>query len=873
MIQPKTYTGYRRNLRTSRRVRIAERVSRALIGLGGLGTVVAVFGVFLFLASVVFPLFLPGTVRQSAKRPWSGGESAGKPLHFAVDEYRVLAWSFHDDGGVHLVRLDTGETLSRTKALEPSGAATLSAAAFAREGGVALGFSDGSIRLGKIEFETQFLDAENLPADVEGLKPGQLMSHDGGVVERIGADTIRHQKLAASLDEPIASKASAPSAVVAIDRAVKDKGSTVCALTAGGGLWLYSIRDHQNLFTGEVEHEIRAYELPLPESARAAAGRALGVFVTQAGDSVFVAWEKGRIVRIDTRDPDSPAFAEDHWFTEGADLPWTSLSFLIGRSSLLIGESGGGVRVFFPARQESAAAADGYAMVSPRTLPGGGSPVSIIAPARNSRLIAVAGEDGTARVFQATSAACVLEVEVEPGETIRGLTLAPKDDALVALTDRGIRQWVFDQRHPETRLATLFQPVWYERYSKPEHVWQSTSGDDAFEPKYGLWPLVFGTLKATFYSLLFGVPLALLAAIFTSEFLPVAWRVRIKTLIEFMASLPSVVLGFLAALVLAPIVQSALSAVLLAFVVVPLAFLLGAYLWQLLPNNVVLRFAPWRIVFLLALVPAGLLAAALLAPLVESVLFSGSLMKWLDEGRGSGFGGSFFFLLPLAGLLVAWLSSRLVAPRFRHAAASWPRSRLARADLLRFLAGVGAAVAIAALLAGLVTAVGWDPRGKHFVMDTYVQRNALVVGFIMGFAIIPIVYTIAEDALTAVPQHLRAASLGAGATPWQTAIRIVLPTAMSGLFSAVMVGMGRAVGETMIVLMAAGNTPVLEMNLFNGFRTLSANIAVELPEAVLGSTHYRTLFLAAFLLFAITFVVNTAAEAVRLRFRKRAYQL
>lgn len=96
---------------------------------------------------------------------------------------------------------------------------------------------------------------------------------------------------------------------------------------------------------------------------------------------------------------------------------------------------------------------------------------------------------------------------------------------------------------------------------------------------------------------------------------------------------------------------------------------------------------------------------------------------------------------------------------------------------------------------------------------------------------------------------------------------------MSGLFSAVMIGLGRAVGETMIVLMAAGNTPVLDWNIFNGFRTLSANIAVELPEAVRNGTHYRTLFLAAFTLFVLTFVLNTAAELVRARFRGRARQL
>ena len=95
----------------------------------------------------------------------------------------------------------------------------------------------------------------------------------------------------------------------------------------------------------------------------------------------------------------------------------------------------------------------------------------------------------------------------------------------------------------------------------------------------------------------------------------------------------------------------------------------------------------------------------------------------------------------------------------------------------------------------------------------------------------------------------------------------------AGCFRLSWLGLGRAVGETMIVLMAGGNTSVEDWNMFNGFRTLSANIAVELPEAVRNSTHYRTLFLAALTLFVLTFVVNTIAELVRLRFRKRAYQL
>jgi phosphate transport system permease protein len=143
----------------------------------------------------------------------------------------------------------------------------------------------------------------------------------------------------------------------------------------------------------------------------------------------------------------------------------------------------------------------------------------------------------------------------------------------------------------------------------------------------------------------------------------------------------------------------------------------------------------------------------------------------------------------------------------------------------------------------------------------------------MGFAVIPLIYTLAEDALNSVPEHLRAASLACGATPWQTAISVILPAAVSGVFAAVMVGMGRAVGETMIVVMAAGNTALIDWNLFNGLRALSANIAVELPEAVKDDTLYRVLFLAALTLFAMTFIVNTLAEIIRQRFRKKSVAL
>jgi len=139
----------------------------------------------------------------------------------------------------------------------------------------------------------------------------------------------------------------------------------------------------------------------------------------------------------------------------------------------------------------------------------------------------------------------------------------------------------------------------------------------------------------------------------------------------------------------------------------------------------------------------------------------------------------------------------------------------------------------------------------------------------MGFAVIPIIFTIAEDALSNVPKTLISGSLALGASRWQTALRVIVPTAFAGIFSAVMIGLGRAVGETMIVVMATGNTPIMDLNIFSGMRTLSANIAVELPEAPYLSTLYRSLFLGALILFMMTFVINTVAELVRQRFRAK----
>ena len=224
---------------------------------------------------------------------------------------------------------------------------------------------------------------------------------------------------------------------------------------------------------------------------------------------------------------------------------------------------------------------------------------------------------------------------------------------------------------------------------------------------------------------------------------------------------------------------------------------------------------------------------------------------------------SLLLLTPVGILLAGFLWTRL-PERLRHGVADgWE----------------------AALLIPVVLAVGWfsfaisghlenwlfDGNMREWLTNDmgipFDQRNALVVGLAMGFAVIPNIYSIAEDAVFSVPKSLTFGSLALGATPWQTLTRVVILTASPGIFSALMIGMGRAVGETMIVLMATGNTPIMDANIFEGMRTLAANVAVEMPESEVGGTHYRVLFLAAMVLLMFTFVMNTLAEMIRQRLR------
>jgi phosphate transport system permease protein len=149
------------------------------------------------------------------------------------------------------------------------------------------------------------------------------------------------------------------------------------------------------------------------------------------------------------------------------------------------------------------------------------------------------------------------------------------------------------------------------------------------------------------------------------------------------------------------------------------------------------------------------------------------------------------------------------------------------------------------------------------------RLNAINAGIALGLAVIPIVFTISEDALTAVPNSLRQAALALGAKPWQVSFTMVLPAATPGIGAGIVLGFGRAVGETMIVLMASGNAAIISASLTDSIRTFSATIAAELAEVVFGSPHYNVLFLIGSLLFVFTFLINLGGEVVMEKLKQK----
>ncbi len=865
-----TFTGRSRRRTSHPWVRFSDALARGLITLGGIGTIVAVLGVGVFLLVVAVPLFWSPV--SSSVGPTASTE--GEPLAIGSDESGDVAWVLGPKGirglgvasGKSLIEMPLSQTgLEKCSTVRVVPGSLLAAA----------GFTDGSIRTGRLGLETAYLADADLPGDVQPPPEGEAVGlDDTAVVVRGLGGQLSRVTLVADLATP--GGETLPEPIIDVDVTPLAGGPLVAALDAAGNVRIESSTSRRNMLTGKRTTSTAGATIPPTADFRPRFVR-----VSELGDQLFLISEKGIGRRYLIRSIAAPEMMEV--FSTGGSV--AAVGRLFGGTALAIAGGDGSVRIMFAARpaaggrDDRGVPEDGLRMVSAREFPPTGVPITAVTASPRSRLFAVADAGGAVRLLHSTTGREVGRIGSMPEGDAAGrmplaatrLAIPTRENRLLAAGGGGLAAWSIAPGYPEVSFQTLMLPVWYERYPAAVHAWETT-GHEAFESKFGLVPLIFGTLKATAYSMLFATPIAILAAIYASQFMHPKWKARIKPTIEMMASLPSVVLGFIAGLLFAPFIEQSLVPVLTGFFTVPLAILIGAHLWLLVPSGTRTSLASWRFLLVAVVaIPAGLLAARAVAPTAEALLFEGDVRSWLDGRGGSGFGGWVVAVLPLAAVAAAWLVGRGLNPWLRHAGAAWSPQRAGVVSLVVFGGAVVSAVLLAVAAAAFFDAVRLDTRGGLF--GTYVQRNAMVVAVGMSFAIIPLIFTIADDALSSVPEHLRSASLGAGATPWQTAVRVIVPSAASGLFSAVMIGLGRAVGETMIVLMAAGNTPLMSWNLFNGFQTLSAAIATELPEAARGSTHYRVLFLAALSLFAITFVVNTVAEIVRQRFRRRAHEL
>jgi phosphate transport system permease protein len=727
--------------RTRRRI-LLDRVAARVVVLGGLLVIASVLAILVVIVGEVWPLFCPPSASPLASVDLAGGLAPGRSA--GVDEYREIAYAVSEDGTLRLVplRVPGGYRPVPVTGLE---GARITATTALGPGRLLLGTSDGRAIPLEVKFDIAFAEGKRVLTPAQQFGEVRLLDGDKRSVVRLAGATPQAGPLTIAQVGPLS---------LLVQRVVETK-----ALVGAG----------------TRRETTEPLEVPGP-------GEVTALAVDGRGDDLFVGTAQGQILRYDLRGRGPLALTET--IEAGERSAITAFDFLVGDRTLVVGTGAGRVTTWQVVPEHPGGAPRLRRIHEFQRHAG---PIVASAVSQRDKGFVTADAGGGIHVNYGTTGATLLSLQGPPG--VQALVFAPKADGVLALDARGrTAHWRLDNPHPEVTLKSLFGAVWYEGYIAPAHVWQSTGGSDDFEAKLSLTPLVYGTLKGTVYALLIAVPLALLAALYASEFMHPAIKAYVKPVVEIMAALPSVVLGFLAGLWLAPTIERIVPGLFVFPLVLTVAIIVALLAWRTLPRHLRGRVRAGTEVFLL--VPVVVLAAWVafaLGGLVEARLLGGDYRGWLLSALGL----------------------------------------------------------------------------------TYDQRNSLVVGVAMGFAVIPIIFTIAEDSLANVPQHLRAGSFALGATRWQTALRVVLPTASPGIFSAIMIGFGRAVGETMIVLMATGNTPVMDGSIFSGFRALSANIAVELPEAPEGGTLFRVLFLAALLLFCLTFAVNTVAEVVRLRLRRR----
>lgn len=716
---------------------------------GGTSVIIAILLIFFYLLYIVFPIFLPAglTLKSSYALP---GVEHGDTLFLAIEEQNEVGARFTETGAVVFFNAQNGDVLLVESPPIPEDATVTSfATSDLADGVVAFGLSNGMALVLKHHYQLSYPNDEKVVTPVIEYPFGQTPL----VIDPSGVPLSR----------------------LAIR--VGEEEHTVVGVNAQGEVRLANLVLEDSLFADEDSYETTNVIVPI-------ANKDIEFLLLEKNQrNLYFANVQGDVTYFDIRDKTSPRLNQQVRITQDGNT-LTSLNFLTGDISLLAGDSSGEIQQWFPVRD----AQNRYSLQPIRSFESLGSAVVQITPEQRRKGFVALSEKGKTGVFHATAHRTLVSEKITPEAGIF-VAISPRANYFLQ-QDRNdfIHLGHIENEHPEISWSSLWTKVWYENYEKPDYIWQSSSASNDFEPKFSLVPLAFGTLKAAFYAMLFAVPLAIMGAVYTAYFMAPVMRRYVKPTIEIMEALPTVILGFLAGLWLAPFIEKNLMGVFSMLLMLPLGVLLFAYVWSRAPQ----RIRQW--------VPDGW-QAALLVPVV---------------------------------IVIGWLSITF----------SYPLERaLFGGDMPGWLANT--------------FGIGFD------------QRNSLVVGMAMGFAVIPTIFSIAEDAIFSVPKHLTYGSLALGATPWQTLVRVVLLTASPGIFSAIMIGMGRAVGETMIVLMATGNTPVMDFSIFQGMRTLSANIAVEMPESEVASSHYRVLFLAALVLFLFTFIFNTVAELVRQRLRKK----
>jgi phosphate transport system permease protein len=742
------------------RVKRWDRVARWVISLGGGLVILAVLAILIMIAKVALPLFFPARIaplHELALRAPAGDTSV---VAVGADEYLESAFVLDADGNCRFLNLADGVAMTVVPLDPPASddAASRPRIVDAEEHGdhrYSLTWSDGSLSLMHVRFLLRFDETGLRRIDHEVEQPAAQPKPDG-----------------------------APTPVLARARHSAGGGDTFLRLMPDDTLAIVRQTKETDFLGNDTTAE--ASFVLRPDWP----GRPTALVLSTDGAILYAGTDTGWLLRWDlARGENDRLLDRFQAFEDGRAI--TTLGMALGDISLAVGDAAGGLSTWFavPSGSDAGGAAP---LTRIHTLARHAAPVRrILHSLRNKSLLSL-NEAGDVHLDHMTSERHLLSLN--PPRPLRLAALNARGDGVIGIDEAGgLRAWTIENPHPEISWSTLFGKVHYEGYRRPEYVWQSSAATNDVEPKFSLVPLIFGTLKGTLYAMIFAVPLAILGALYTSQFMDPNWRRWVKPAVEIMAAIPSVVVGFLGGLWLAPLMERSILGVFLWLILLPAVMAATLILWERLERTRTFRRVGRgnEFLFVIPMIFLATMLAFAVGPWLESGWFGGSFGQWLFDQ--------------------------------------------------------------------------WEVR--------YDQRNCIVIAFALGFAVVPIIFTISEDSLSNIPGSMTAASLALGASRWQTAWRIVLPSASPGIFAAVMIGFGRAVGETMIVLMATGNTPIMDWSPFNGMRTLSANIAVEIPEAPVDGTLYRILFLTAVLLFIMTFCVNTLAEIVRQRLRRKYGQI